>query len=150
MYKKFDLFFGFFVIGVFLWFLWFLISSFFLNSSLKTYSLKAVFSSVDGISVGSDVKISGIKVGDVATVNINPTTYQAEVEIKIFTKFKLPVDSSAAIQSSGLLGQKYIELAPGVEDENLKEGSTIKYTQSSLNLEKLISQFGSKGVSKDK
>lgn len=145
MYKKFDLFFGFFVIGIFLWFLWFLTSSFFTDGKLKTYNLKALFSSIDGISVGSDVKISGIKVGEVTHVSVNPKSFQAEVEIKILTKFKLPTDSSVSVQSSGLLGSKYLELAPGVEDDNLKDRDTIKYTQSALNLEKLISQFATKG-----
>lgn len=147
MYKKFDLFFGFFVIFVFLWFLFQLLSSFFLHAG-KSYSVKAVFSSVDGISKGSDVKIAGVKVGEVTIVDVNPKTFNAEVELKIYSQFILPVDSAASIQSSGLLGSKYIELSPGFEQEDLKQGGLIKITQSSLNLEKLISTFASGGLKK--
>jgi phospholipid/cholesterol/gamma-HCH transport system substrate-binding protein len=142
MYKKFDLFFGFFVIGVFLWFSYVLLSSAF-NFSIRYYDLKAVFSSADGIAKGSDVKIAGVKVGEVKSVIVNNKTFSAEVEMKINSKFDMPVDSSASIQSSGLLGGKFIELSPGVEDDNLQDGDTIKITQSSLNLEKLISTFAS-------
>jgi phospholipid/cholesterol/gamma-HCH transport system substrate-binding protein len=145
MYKKFDLFFGFFVIIVFIWFLWVLISSF-VTSDIKAYRLKVSFSSADGISSGSDVKIAGVKIGEVISVSVNSKTFNADVVIKVYSKFKLPADSSALVQSSGLMGGKYIELSPGSDEENLKDGDTIKYTQSSLNLEKLISKFANGGA----
>jgi phospholipid/cholesterol/gamma-HCH transport system substrate-binding protein len=149
MYKKFDLFFGFFVIAVFLWFLWVLTSSV-INISINTYTLKASFSSVDGISVGSDVKIAGVKVGEVTEIEVDNKTFIAKAEFKIISKFKIPVDSSASIQSSGLLGGKYIELSPGFEEKDLKDGELISNTQSALNLEKLISTFASSGLSSNK
>jgi phospholipid/cholesterol/gamma-HCH transport system substrate-binding protein len=147
MYKKFDLFFGFFVIGVFLWFLFILLSYTF-SFSAKSYKLKAMFSSADGISKGADVKIAGVKIGEVLNVDVNKKTFSAEVELKINADFKLPIDTSASIQSSGILGGKYIELSPGFEEENLKDGGLITITQSSVNLEKLISIFASGGVKK--
>ena len=144
MYKKFDLFFGFFGIGGFIWFLWILLSSV-TNFSIKNYKLKAAFASVDGISVGSEIKIAGVKVGEVLEIEVNPKTFVANIEMKIDSKFQIPNDSSASIQSSGLLGGKYIELSPGFEEKNYKNGDTIERTQSALNLEKLISSFASKG-----
>ena len=149
MYKKFDLFFGFFVITVFVWFLWVLTSSV-IHLSINTYDLKASFSSVDGISVGSDVKIAGVKVGEVTAIEVDSKTFIAKTEFKIISKFKIPTDSSASIQSSGLLGGKYIELSPGFEEKNLKDGDVISNTQSALNLEKLISSFASGGLSSNK
>lgn len=146
MYKKFDLFFGFFVITIFFWFLYVLTSPLFTSVS-GNYSLRAVFSSADGISAGSTVKIAGVKVGEVISVTVNPAAYNAEIVIKVYDTFKLPVDSRASIQSSGLIGEKYIELSPGFEDQDLKDQDSIKYTQSSLNLEKLLSKFASGGAS---
>jgi phospholipid/cholesterol/gamma-HCH transport system substrate-binding protein len=149
MYKKFDLFFGFFVITVFLWFLWILTSSL-TNISSNTYELKASFSSIDGILIGSDVKIAGVKVGEVTAIEVDSKTFIAKAEFNIVSKFKIPTDSSASIQSSGLLGGKYIELSPGFEEKHLKDGDTISNTQSALNLEKLISSFASGGLSSNK
>ncbi len=145
MYKKFDLFFGFFVIGVFAWFLFILLSSVF-NFSVRYYTLNAAFSSAEGIARGSDVKIAGVRVGDVTSIKVNSKTFSAEVQIRVNDKFSIPIDSSASIQSSGILGGKFIELSPGIEEENLRNGDTIKITQSSLNLEKLISTFASGGL----
>lgn len=147
MYKKFDLFFGFFVIGVFIWFLFVLLSGFF-SLSVKTYKIKASFLSVDGIVVGSEVKIAGVKIGEVDEIKVNNKTYSAEVEMKVSSKYKIPTDSSANIVSSGLFGGKYIEIVPGFDDTNLKSGSTMTKTQSGVNLEKLISAFASGGLGK--
>ena len=147
MYKKFDLFFGFFVIGIFAWFLFVLLSGFF-SLSVKTYKINATFLSADGVIVGSEVKIAGVKIGEVDSVKINGKTYSAEVEMKISSKYKIPTDSSANIVSSGLLGGKYIEIVPGFDDTNLKNNSTMTKTQSGVNLEKLISAFASGGLGK--
>lgn len=146
MYKKFDLFFGFFVIGVFVWFLFTLCSSVLKPSS--RFSIHAVFSSADGVLKGSDVKIAGVKIGEVEQVYANPSTFSADVTMKINSNFKIPIDSSASIQSSGIFGAKYIEISAGADSENLKDNGLIQITQSSLNLEKLISTFASSGLKK--
>lgn len=145
MYKKFDLFFGFAVIGIFIWFLFILLSGAF-NLSIKTYSVKASFLSADGIAVGSEVKIAGVKIGEVSHLKINQNTFSAEVVMKISSKYRIPTDSSANIQSSGLLGGRYIEIIPGFEDDSVSNGDTILKTQSGINLEKLISNFASGGL----
>lgn len=119
------------------------------------YPLTAKFDRIDGLSVGSDVRISGIKVGTVAEQHLNPKTYLAEVVMTIDNQVQLPVDTSAEIVSDGLLGSKYLSLVPGGEDKLLKSGDAIKYTQSSFSLENLIGKFmfsggGDKSSSSDK
>lgn len=145
MYKKLDIFFGLCVITIFLWFLWILFSTFSIGQAINSYTVKMIFSSADGILEGSDIKIAGVRVGEVDGVSVNHETFVAEVTGKIHSKYKLPIDSFASVQSSGLLGEKYIEFTPGFEEEVLKDDSIVKNTQSSLNLEKLISQFASGG-----
>ena len=140
MYKKFDLFFGFFVIGVFCWFLFEVVaSSVKLSSSYKT--LNAVFSSASGIGKGSSVRIAGVKIGEVAEITLDKKQFTAVVNMKIDSKFQIPTDSSASIQSIGFIGEKYVEIVPGIDDSNFKSGDKIVMTQSSPNLEKLINFF---------
>ncbi|MCB2053656.1 MAG: outer membrane lipid asymmetry maintenance protein MlaD [Geminicoccaceae bacterium] len=105
------------------------------------YELVAMFDKADGIGVGSEVKVSGIKVGQVLSQKLNTQTYRAEVVFSVDGDIELPLDTSAAIVSSGLLGGKYLALVPGAEDTMLKPGEEITLTQSSVNLEDLIGQF---------
>lgn len=106
------------------------------------YKLSAEFDKIDGISVGSDVKIGGIKIGTVLEQTLNPETYRAKLVIGVKSDIKLPLDSSAEIASEGLLGGKYVNLTPGAESDMLKDGGAIEYTQSSVNLEELLGKFG--------
>jgi len=103
--------------------------------------LYARFNDIDGISVGSDVKISGYKVGSVKSLSIDPTTYDVKAVIQVSSEIKIPTDSTAAIKTSGILGGKYLALIPGAEEEYLESGKEIIYTQSAINLENLISTF---------
>ena len=105
------------------------------------YDLRVNFDRVDGINVGGDVRVSGLKVGNIKSAEIDPKTYQAKVGISISDDIKLPEDSSAEIISAGLLGDKYIAIIPGGSDEFLKEGDRIKFAQSSVSLESLIGKF---------
>ena len=105
------------------------------------YVLVANFDSADGLKVGSDVKISGIAVGKVVYQGIDYDTYSAVVKMALDRKVKLPEDSSAQIFSSGLIGDKYIALIPGTEEKMLQDEGTIEFTQSSVNIEGLISKF---------
>lgn len=105
------------------------------------YEVKAKFDQVEGVIVGSDAMISGIKVGTVTGLTLYPQTYSAIMIIGIGDNVKLPVDSSARIVSSGLLGGKYVDLQPGADDQMLKNDDTIQYTQSSINLESLLGKF---------
>ncbi|MEO1089107.1 MAG: outer membrane lipid asymmetry maintenance protein MlaD [Pseudomonadota bacterium] len=112
------------------------------------YTLNARFDRIDGINVGSDVRISGIKVGEVVGQSLDPTTFRAELVLSVRPDLSLPADSSAAIVSESLLGGRYVALAPGGDDVALQPGDQISFTQSSINLEDLVGRFvfsGSEG-----
>jgi phospholipid/cholesterol/gamma-HCH transport system substrate-binding protein len=105
------------------------------------YALKARFDRVDGLEVGGDVKISGIKIGKVLAQRLDPQTFRAEVTFSVRDGIEVPADSTAAIVSSGLLGGKYLSLVPGGDDQLLKDGGEITLTQSSVNIEDLIGRY---------
>ena len=105
------------------------------------YIIHAEFDRIDGINVGSDVKMSGVKIGAVQHLEINPKTYQAKVTLHLKRQIQLPHDSSAEIASESLLGGKYIALIPGGSEQFLKSGQEITHTQSSISFEALISKF---------
>ena len=109
--------------------------------SVKGYELSANFEHIDGIRDGSDVRISGIKIGSVLGTKLDPTTFLASVQMSIEPAVKLPDDTVAEIVSSGLLGDKYMSLVPGGSDKELKPGERIKFTQSSVSIEHLIGQM---------
>ena len=105
------------------------------------YKVSGFFTKVDGINKGSDVKMSGIKVGTVSDLEIDPKSFMAKVMIQLPTSLKVPLDSSLAVVSDGLLGGKYLAITPGGDETNLKDGDVIEHTQSSINLESLIGQM---------
>jgi len=111
-----------------------------LGGSSNGISLTARFDQVDGLQVGSDVRMSGIKVGTVTTQTLDPKTYQAVIGISISKDIQLPEDSSAKIASESLLGGSYLDLEAGGADDMLENGSEITYTQSSVSLMDLIGQ----------
>ena len=110
-------------------------------ASADGYNLIAKFDRIDGLGVGSDVRVSGLKVGSVIENKIDPNTYQAIVKVNVDEKVKLPKDSSAEIVSDGLLGGKYLSLVPGGDTRMLKSGEEIQFTQSSVNIEAMIGKF---------
>ena len=123
------------------------------TSQLRTvsgYQVSADFSRVDGIRLGSDVRISGIKIGSVTATDLDPKTFLAEIRMTIDPAVKLPDDTVAEIISSGLLGDKYLSLVPGGSEKDIPPGGKIKYTQSSVSLENLIGQmiFSAPGAKK--
>jgi phospholipid/cholesterol/gamma-HCH transport system substrate-binding protein len=102
------------------------------------YELRARFDRVDGLERGADVRISGIKVGTVVDQTLDPQTFRAEVRFTLPDDIQLPLDSSAAVVSNGLLGGKYLSLVPGGDVEMLEPGDEITLTQSAINLEDLV------------
>ncbi|MCZ6902413.1 MAG: outer membrane lipid asymmetry maintenance protein MlaD [Rickettsia endosymbiont of Ixodes persulcatus] len=117
-------------------------------TSSKGYQVTANFQSAEGIAVGSDVMISGIKIGSVKKITLDPNSFYASVYLNINADVKIPKDSKAQVVTSGLLGGKYISIVPGNDDENLAANEEIRYTQSAINIEslinKIVSSFGSK------
>jgi phospholipid/cholesterol/gamma-HCH transport system substrate-binding protein len=128
------------------------------KGGLKTvdgYPVIAKFDRVDGLAEGSDVRMSGIKIGTVISQKLDIKTYLAVLTMNVQKDVKLPRDSSARIASNGLLGDKYLSITPGAEDEMLKSGGEISHTQGSVDLLSLVgrmifSQTGDKKKATDK
>ncbi len=119
--------------------------------SVSGYQVTADFARVDGIRQGSDVRISGIKIGSVVAEELDPKTFLANVRMSIDPSVQLPDDTVAEIISAGLLGDKYMSLVPGGSDKVIPPGGKITYTQSSVSLENLIGQmmFSAPGPKKE-
>ena len=110
------------------------------SSSSHGYVVSAEFDRVDGLTIGSDVRMSGIKVGTVTALSLDPQSYAANVSIIIGSDIDLPDDTSAKITSEGLLGGNYISLSAGGSEDMLSGGDEILYTQGSVDLIGLVSQ----------
>jgi phospholipid/cholesterol/gamma-HCH transport system substrate-binding protein len=110
-------------------------------SFAKNYSVTAKFDNIGGLKPRAPVKSAGVVVGRVAAIQFDDKTYQATVTLHLEENFHFPKDSSAKILTSGLLGEQYIGLEAGGDDQMLAQGSKITQTQSAIVLESLISQF---------
>lgn len=114
------------------------------------YVIKANFANASGIALGSDVRVGGIKIGTVSDLTLDSESYEAVVFMQIRSATKLPKDSSASVVSSGLLGEKYIQITPGGDEKMLAGGGKIEFTQSAINLEEMIGKFMFSGGGVDK
>ena len=117
-------------------------------SNLSTYGgdegyvISASFDNIGGLKVRSLVSASGVRVGQVVSIEYDSDGYEAHVTMSIDPQYdKFPIDTAASIMTSGLLGEQYVGLQPGAEEEYLKVGSEIELTQSALVLEQIIGQF---------
>ena len=110
------------------------------NNTNGSYKVIAVFNRIDGIQNGSDVRLSGIKIGTVAKSLLNQTTYEAELNLLIENSIKIPDDSSAKITSDGLLGNSYVSIEPGGSEIFIEENGQILFTQGSIDLIGLVGQ----------
>jgi len=110
-------------------------------STVEGYEVTVRFSRVDGLANGSDVRLSGIKVGTVIDQRLDPADYRAIVRLSIAPDIQLPTDSSARIQSDSLLSNSYIELEPGADDTYLENGGEIVYSQAPINLADLLGRL---------
>ena len=116
-----------------------------LSAPVGTYTLGASFRSAEGISVGTDVRRAGVKVGAITAMTLNPTTFFADVALSLDNTVQLPTDTAILISSEGLLGGNFIELVPGGAEEILAAGEQIEDTQSSVSLINLLMKFVSGG-----
>ncbi len=114
------------------------------------YDLKAKFESVTGLRKGSDVRISGVRVGRVKSIYLDPNDYSAVVVFSVKKGIKLSDDSVVMIKTSGLIGDKYLSILPGGSDNYLKPGDMVVETQSSISIEDLISKYVFGGVGSNK
>ena len=105
------------------------------------YVISAHFDNIGGLKEQAPVRSSGVVVGRVSGIRFDTKKFDAEVTITMDGKFKFPSDTTAAILTSGILGENYVGLEAGGGDDNLKQGDEIKLTQSAVVLEKIISRF---------
>ncbi len=111
------------------------------NLSVEQVQLSARFSNIGELRIRAPVKIGGVTVGEVATVELDRESYEALVRIKVDSTVAIPADSSIGIYTAGLLGDRYLGISPGGDPESLKDGDEILFTQSAVVLEQLISKF---------
>jgi len=102
--------------------------------------LAATFDDVGGLSMRAPAMVSGVKVGRVTAITLDPTL-RARVELELDSGLELPIDSRASIRTAGLLGDHFVSIEPGAEDELLVSGEEFEYTDSAINLEELIGTF---------
>lgn len=112
-----------------------------MDTSRNYYNLRAIFDHADGINLGSEVMISGVKVGSVSAMELDENNYTAIATLTLANKIKVPVDSSAEIVSFSLLGDKYINIVIGSEGEFLKRDEAFEFTQSAISIEQLLSKM---------
>jgi len=106
----------------------------------STYIINAEFDNVAGVRKGASVQVAGVVVGSVAAVTLGDDEV-AVLALKLDNSLKVPVDSMASVKSQGIIGDKYIQLSLGGEDELFKPGQVLSDTESSLDIESLISKF---------
>lgn len=105
------------------------------------YTVTARFENIGGLKERAPVSASGVRVGQVSSITYDPETFEANVTLNIEDEFsQFPLDTTASIYTAGLLGEQYIGLDPGAEEDYLEEGAEITLTQSALVLERLIGQ----------
>jgi phospholipid/cholesterol/gamma-HCH transport system substrate-binding protein len=109
--------------------------------TVSGYQISANFSKIGGLKIGDPVQISGVKIGQVAAVALDPKTYLAKVTMEVEDDVKVPDDSAAIISSQGLLGGMYMGIEPGGSEVMLAAGGEIQFTQAPQNLEELLGKF---------
>ncbi len=105
------------------------------------YKLTAEFDNASGLAPGAEVRMSGVKIGLVTAQELDPATFFAVVSMTIDDSIKLPRDTSARILADGLLGSTFVSLEPGGDEESLKPGEQITFTQGSINVVDLLGRF---------
>ena len=116
-----------------------------LNRSTSGYELAASFRSLEGVSVGTDVRLAGVKIGTVTDVALNPQTYRADTKFSVANGIEIPDDSAAVISSEGLLGGNFLEIMPGGSLTYFDPGGVIEDTQGAVSLISLLVKFAAGG-----
>jgi phospholipid/cholesterol/gamma-HCH transport system substrate-binding protein len=105
------------------------------------YELAAQFDRVGGLNTGSDVRVSGVKIGTVTALALDPKSFLADVRFSVASAIELPDDSVAQITSEGLLGGQFLSISPGNSDTMLKPGERLKRTQAPVDLMQLLGKY---------
>lgn len=111
------------------------------STASATYPLEASFRSLEGVSVGTDVRLAGVKVGTVSNVELNAETFRADTTVALNTGIDIPDDSAIVISSEGLLGGNFVEIVPGGSPFFYEPGDTIEDTQGAVSLVSLLLKF---------
>ena len=109
------------------------------------YALTASFRSLEGVTVGTDVRLAGVKVGTVTGIDLNPQTFRADTTFNVRDGIDIPDDSAVVVSSEGLLGGNFVEIMPGGSPFNFAPGDEIEDTQGSVSLVSLLMKFVSSG-----
>ncbi len=124
------------------------VSNFGSVSSKEGYYLTAYFENIGGLKVRSAITVSGVRVGQVSNIVFDPERLQAKVTLRVDLDHDyFSSDTAASIYTAGLLGEQYIALEPGAEDDTLMNGDEVEFTQSAIVLEEIISKFISNAAS---
>jgi len=107
----------------------------------EAYQVHAYFSNIGGLKPKASIKSAGVLVGRVTEITLDTARYEAKVVMSLDKRYQFPKDTFANILTSGLLGEQYIGLMPGGDEEMLKNGEQVKKTQSAVVLEELIGKF---------
>ncbi len=111
------------------------------SSQSTGYPLTASFRSLEGVVVGTDVRLAGVKIGSVTDIELNPQTFRADATISVSNGIELPDDTAILIASEGLLGGTFVEVLPGGSPFNLEPGAEIEDTQGAVSLISLLLKF---------
>lgn len=111
------------------------------SGSLSGYEINAKLPKVDGLSVGTDVRLAGIKIGTVSDLTLDPKTYLVTVHMNIRDDIKLPVDSSVLVTQAGFLGGQYLSITPGGDDKMMTAGAYFESAQGSIDMMNLVGRF---------
>ena len=107
------------------------------QANVGSYPVTAVFNRVDGLFEGDEVRLGGIRIGTVAAQHLDEH-FRAVVTLNIDSAVQVPIDSAAAIHTDGLFGSKFVVFEPGVEEQSLKAGDNIEYTQGAVIVGELL------------
>ena len=139
--KRLEIFVGAAVITVAAAFLVYVFQSTGSGLAADRYSLSASFRSAEGVTVGTDVRLAGVKVGSVSAIELDPVTYRAKTQLAVQSDIQIPDDSAIIVSSEGLLGGSFIEILPGGSPFYVEEGGELEDTQSAVSLVNLLLKF---------
>jgi len=107
----------------------------------QQFRVTARFTSASGLRAGAHVEVGGVRAGEVRRVTLDPETYEAVVDMSLDRQVRLQMDTIASIRTAGLIGDKFVKLSPGGDDQIIEDGGEIVETEPSISLEELISKY---------
>ena len=143
--NKFEVFVGGAVVAVAIFFVFYVFQTSGLSTGSGNYPIHASFRSAEGVRIGTDVRLAGVKIGAVTQIELDSDTYEARSTLSIGKNIQIPDDSSLTIASEGLLGGNFVEVVPGMSEDYLQSGDEVLDTQGSVSLIQLMMRYVSGG-----